>query len=90
MPEGNKKLYMWISVAGTLFVIFLIWIASVRYSIKASVIDFSSKTDNGLKSMDEIEENIKKELLELKEALNSSVATSTNEAATSSLQMNQE
>ena len=69
MPFGNKKLQMWLAVGGVAFVIFLVWISSIKYSIKASITDFSSAQKDNFNKLNQTQVDFKKEITQLKEAL---------------------
>jgi peptidoglycan hydrolase CwlO-like protein len=93
MSTDKKKLHMWLAVGGVMLVIFLVWISSVKYSIKAAITDFSSAQKENFDNLNQTRADFTKQITQLKEALGQINATSTprqargevaNEAATSS------
>lgn len=82
---------MWLAIGGAMLVIFLVWISSVKYSIKAAITDFSSAQKENFNNLNQTQTDFTKQITQLKEALDQTNATSTlqqvqgeiaNEAAT--------
>lgn len=57
--------------------IFLVWMSSIKYSIKASVIDFSASRKDDFSKLEDAKLNIKQQIIEIKEAFGNLKATST-------------
>lgn len=88
MPENKKKIYMWILVFAITAIIGIIWIASVQYSISASIINIGSKSKEGAVLFEEIKDDLKDQMDEAvslfkKDPLETVSSTSTSEASTS-------
>lgn len=77
MPEDRKKLYMWLSVGSITAVIALIWFASIKYSISASVADAAESKKRGLESFRNLESDLKKQWDSMKNIFEVKETTST-------------
>lgn len=75
MFSSRKHLYMWLSVAGTTLAIGLIWAASVKYDIAASIGNLKNAKSDTWDTLSVFRDGFNKDLSGLKELLNQTVIT---------------
>ncbi len=78
----NKKVYMWLCAGGILAIIAVIWAASIRFSISASIVDFKISKDKGVGALEDFQKSFKKQIDGLQEKFNAQTATSTATTST--------
>ena len=85
MPEGNKKMYMWIAVISITLIIGGIWIALVNYNISTSIISAEATKNNKEGAFSELREKMQEQMKEIKGIFDVPTPTSTQEAATTTI-----
>ncbi len=80
----NKKVYMWLCAGGTLAVIAIIWVASIKFSIGAAAIELGESKKKGMEAFGDFQKNFTQQMEDLQNKFNApAVVTST--AATSTV-----
>lgn len=77
MSSDKKKLYMWLCAGGTLAVIAIIWVASIRFTLGASAIELGESKRKGAAALNDFQENFTKQMEDLQNKFTAPIATST-------------
>lgn len=80
MSPDKKRFWMWFCVGSITAIIALVWFASIRYSIGASIIEAKQSNQKSMDALTNFSDNFKKQFDEISNSLNtttSTVATST-------------
>ena len=75
MPD--KKVYMWLCAGGTLAVIAIIWVASIKFSIGASVIELGESKKKGVEAFGDFQKNFTKQMEDLQNKFSAPTTTLT-------------
>ena len=75
MPQGNKKLYMWLCVVGTTLVIGLIWAASLKYNLAATVMSLQNTKSGNWKMLENLGGNLEKDYQGMKNVFKQNIIT---------------
>jgi len=62
MSEDSKKFYMWISVATVSLFIGIIWVASIKYNLSTSMLNFVKAKDNGIEVIENFKNDFNKNI----------------------------
>jgi hypothetical protein len=88
MPEGNKKLYMWLCVGAATVIIGSIWAAFTRYNIAASFASIKSAKGDSWETIGLLRDGLKKDFRDIKGLIDQNMKATpaaNNQSSTSTL-----